>query len=200
MSITFAAISLATLGALVYKNHAATRTVVSPVNGKSYVVIDTGNYEGAANMLARLEDASRSFIDAAIAAYPQDTRMRRVKKLWTGTLSEIPQSDTIAYTIEKRTLYICVRDAAGNIQNFEDLMFVLLHELSHMMNPSFGHDDSFWTQFKKTLEIANQLGYLPYKDYDDYSVTVCGKTITSNPMSCVAKGECFSSLRPLRPN
>ena len=99
MSLTFAAISLATLGALVYKNHPATRTVVSPVNGKKYEVIDTGNYQEAANMLARLEDASRSFIDDAIAAYPADAHMKRVKKYWTGTLSEIPQVDTIAYTI-----------------------------------------------------------------------------------------------------
>jgi hypothetical protein len=199
MSLTFVAVSLATLGALVYKNHSATRTVVSPVNGKSYIVLDTGDYQGAANMLARLEDASREFIDAAIAAYPKDSNMKRVKKYWTGTLSEIPQSDTIAYTIEKRDLYMCVRGSTGDVQNFEDLLFVLLHELSHIMNPSFGHDDAFWNRFKRTLEIANQLGYLPYKDYDDYSVTVCGKTITSNPMTCVARGACSSSIGPLRP-
>ncbi|AGE49530.1 hypothetical protein ATCVNEJV3_559L [Acanthocystis turfacea Chlorella virus NE-JV-3] len=199
MSLTFAAISLATLGALVFKNHSATRSVVSDVNGKEYVVIDTGDYQGAADMLAHLEDTSRRFIDAAIAAYPAENHLKRVKKYWTGTLSEIPQSDTIAYTIEKKDLYICVRDPSGNIQNFDDLLFVLLHELSHIMNPSFGHDDAFWGQFKRTLEIANKLGYLPYKDYDDYSVTVCGKTISSNPMTCVTRGTCSSSIGPLRP-
>jgi hypothetical protein len=199
MSLTFAAISLATLGALVFKNQTNTRTVVSDVNGKEYMVVDTGDYDGAADMLAHLEETSRRFIDAAITAYPREKHFRRVKQYWTGTLSEIPQSDTIAYTIEKKDLYICVRDPSGNIQNFEDLLFVLLHELSHIMNPSFGHDDAFWDQFKRTLEIANELGYLPYKDYDNYSVTVCGKTITSNPMTCVTRGTCSSSIGPLRP-
>ncbi|AGE55698.1 hypothetical protein ATCVMN08101_606L [Acanthocystis turfacea Chlorella virus MN0810.1] len=199
MSLTFAAISLATLGALVFKNQSATRTVVSDVNGKEYVVVDTGDYNGAADMLAHLEETSRRFIDAAIAAYPREKHFRRVKQYWTGTLSEIPQSDTIAYTIEKRDLFICVRDSSGNIQDFHDLLFVLLHELSHIMNPSFGHDDSFWGQFKRTLEIANKLGYLPYRDYDNYSVTVCGKVITSNPMTCVTRGTCSSSIGPLRP-
>ena len=199
MSLTFAAISLATLGALVFKDRSATRSVVSDVNGKEYVVVVTGDYQGAADMLAHLEDTSRRFIDAAIAAYPRETHLRRVKHYWTGTLSEIPQSDTIAYTIEKRDLFICVRDSSGNLQNFDDLLFVLLHELSHIMNPSFGHDDAFWDQFKRTLEIANKMGYLPYKDYDDYSVTVCGKTIPSNPMTCVARGTCSSSIGPLRP-
>lgn len=199
MSLAYAAISLATLGALVYKNHHATKSVMSPVNNKTYKVLDKGDYQAAADMLARLEMKSRDFMAAAESKYPNDKNIRRVKKYWTGTLTEIPQSDTIAYAIEKRELFMCIRDATGKIQDFDDLFFVLLHELSHIMNPSFGHDKSFWNRFKKTLEMANKLGFLLYRNYDDYSVTVCGKTITSNPMTCVEKGECYSSLVPLRP-
>jgi hypothetical protein len=200
MSLAFAAISLATLGALVYRDRLNDTTdVVSPVNGKTYKVMKSGDYRAAADMLATLEDRARAFIDAATVAYPSDPNIRRIKKYWTGTITEIPQTETIAYAIEKKELYLCIRNAQNEIQSEDDLFFVLLHELSHIMNPSYGHDDSFWRQFKRTLEIANKLGYLPFKNYDDYSVTVCGKTISSNPMTCVVKGECFSELRPLRP-
>jgi hypothetical protein len=200
MSLAFAAISIATLGALVYKNNRQAEVdVVSPVNGKTYRVIQNGNYQEAADMLAALEDKARAFIDAASIAYPKDTNIKRIKKYWTGTITEIPQSETIAYAIEKKELYMCIRDAANKVQQLDDLFFVLLHELSHIMNPSYGHDDPFWRQFKRTLEIANKLGYLPYKDYDNYSVEVCGKQISSNPMTCVQRGECYSELKVLRP-
>ena len=203
MSITFAAISLATLGALVYKNaEPQTSNIVSSVNGKTYRVRNTGNLENdhaAADMLATLENRARKFIGAATIAYPKDGNIKRIKKYWTGTITEIPQTETIAYAIEKKELYLCVRDSTGVVQQEDDLLFVLLHELSHIMNPSYGHDDSFWSQFKRTLEIANKLGYLPFKDYDTYSVSVCGKTITSNPMTCVKRGKCKSELAPIRP-
>ena len=200
MSLAFAAISVATLGALVYKNNKQPEIdVLSPVNGKTYRVIQTGNYQEAADMLAMLEDKARTFIDAATTSYPNDSNIKRIKKYWTGTITEIPQSETIAYAIEKKELYMCIRDVTNKVQQLDDLFFVLLHELSHIMNPSYGHDDPFWRQFKRTLEIANKLGHLPYKDYDDYSVTVCGKQISSNPMTCVKKGECYSELKPLRP-
>lgn len=201
MSHVFAAISMATLGALMYKDSRSEEIdVVSSVNGKTYKVLRVGNFKEAADMLAALEDKARAFVDAASKKYPKDDNIRRIKKYWTGTITEIPQSDTIAYAIDKKELYMCIRDSTGRVQKLDDLLFVLLHELSHIMNPSWGHDESFWKQFKRTLEIANELGYLPYRDYDNYSVSVCGKNITSNPMTCVVRGECYSELKPIRPN
>lgn len=202
MALAFAAISMTTLGALIFKENiekSAKIDVVSTVNNKKYAVIQTGDYVAAADMLASLEDKAREFIAAAAEKYHNDKTIKRIQKYWTGTISEIPQSDTIAYALEKRDLFMCVRDNAGNIQQLDDLLFVLLHELSHVMNSTYGHDASFWKQFKKTLEMANKLGYLPYKNYDDYSVQVCGKTINSNPSTCVFNGQCESELSPIRP-
>ena len=199
MSLTFVTVALGTLGALVYKDKPEEITVESPVNGKKYRVLKKGEYLAAANVLATLEDKSRAFISAAGKEYPRDQNIRRIQTYWTGSISEIPQSDTIAYAMDKKDLFMCIRDSQGELQNIDDLFFVLLHELSHVMNPTYGHDSVFWKQFKKTLEIANKLGYLPYKDYDARSVVVCGKEINSNPMTCVKRRECFSELRPIRP-
>jgi hypothetical protein len=206
MVAVFTAISLTTLGALIFKENiekSAKIDVVSAVNNKKYAVIQTGDYVAAADMLASLEDKARAFIAAASEKYPNDNTIKRIQKYWTGTISEIPQSDTIAYALEKRDLFMCVRDNAGNVQQLDDLLFVLLHELSHIMNTSYGHDAHFWKQFKRTLEMANKLGYLPYVNYDDYSVQVCGKTINANPATCVFNGQCeseLSDLTPIRPS
>lgn len=202
MALVFTSIALTTLGALIFKENVENSSkieVVSAVNNKKYTVIRTGDYVAAADMLASLEDKAREFIAVASSKYPNDKTILRIQKYWTGTISEIPQSDTIAYALEKRDLFMCVRDNAGNVQQLDDLLFVLLHELSHLMNSAYGHDDAFWRQFKKTLEMANKLGYLQYKNYDDYSVQVCGKTINANPASCVFNGRCDSELAPLRP-
>lgn len=196
----FATIALGTLGALIFKDHIENAEVVSPINNKKYRVLKRENYIDAANTLAALEDRARSFIAEASTKYPNDVTLNRIQKYWTGTISEIPQTETIAYALEKKDLFMCVRDNNGNIQNIDDLLFVLLHELSHIMNLSYGHDERFWKQFKKVLEMANELGYLPYENYDKKSVMVCGKEITSNPATCVFNGSCSSELlRPLRP-
>jgi hypothetical protein len=202
MSLVFTSIALTTLGALIFKDNiekSGKIDVISSVNNKKYSVIKTGDYAAAADMLASLEDKARAFIAAASAKYPNDTTIKRIQKYWTGSLTEIPQSDTIAYALDKKEIFMCVRDEAGEVQKLDDLLFVLLHELSHVMNSSYGHDAPFWKQFKRTLEMANKLGYLPYKNYDEYSVTVCGKTITSNPATCVFNGQCESELTPIRP-
>ena len=202
MAAVFTSIALTTLGALIFKENiekSAKIDVVSTVNNKTYAVIKQGNYVAAADMLASLEDKARNFIEAAAAKYPKDKTIMRIQKYWTGTISEIPQSETIAYALDKRDLFMCVRDNAGNVQELDDLLFVLLHELSHIMNSTYGHDTPFWKQFRRTLEMANKLGYLPYTNYDQYSVTVCGKVINANPATCVFNGQCESELTPIRP-
>ena len=202
MAAVFTSIALTTLGALVFKDtleKSEKIDVISSVNNKTYAVVRTGDYVAAADMLASLEDKARNFIAAASAKYPNDLTIKRIQKYWTGTISEIPQSETIAYALEKKDLFMCIRDNAGNVQQLDDLLFVLLHELSHIQNITYGHDASFWKQFKRTLEMANKLGYLEYKNYDDYSVQVCGKQINANPATCVFNGSCDSELAPLRP-
>jgi hypothetical protein len=202
MAAVFTLIGVGTLGALILKDKIIDTDktkIKSRVNGKKYEVMNHGDPVAAADMLATLEERARAFIQAAAAKYPEDETIKRIKKIWTGAISEIPQSETIAYTLNKKELFMCVRDNNGIVQNEHDLLFVLLHELSHVMNDTYGHDKKFWTQFKRVLEMANKLGYLPYENYDRKSVTVCGKQITSNPATCAINGTCRSELGPIRP-
>jgi len=186
----FVAISAITLGAMVVSNR-LDKKFVRAMNGRVYQVMNKGDTQQAADTLASLEIQIKDFVKTAAVAYPGHN-LERVR--FNGITELPPTNETVAFTMDKRDLFLCIRDADGNVQNFEDLMFILLHEIAHMANPTHGHDERFWKQFKKILEMAHELGYVPYKDYDKYSATVCGTEITSNPLTCVFNGRCKSML------
>jgi hypothetical protein len=170
------------------------------VNGKTYHVIPSGNIQKAADTLALLENHAKDFLGKIDASMYDDTTFFKKTSRWSGTISEIPiSSESIAYSLDKTDIFMCIRDQDGHIHEFDDLFFVLLHEIAHTQNDTYGHDDGFWKVFKQLLELANKVGALRFKNYDRQSVVVCGKRIESNPMSCVVERECFSELRPIRP-
>lgn len=82
-------------------------------------------------------------------------------------LADIPMYiDDSAYTIDKRTIYICLKDReTGEIFDINTLMYVTLHELAHVATrereyDSMGNVDEhgpiFRKNFAKLLKIAAQ--------------------------------------------
>jgi len=174
--------------------------VVSTVDGKSREVLDTVNCAAAADMMATLEKKVRDLLDKSEGVVPGDKRFANIRARWSGRLVEIDGTDNIAYSMDKRDVSICVRRKDGGVENYNDLMFVLLHELSHIANDTYGHDDTFWKTFKFVLEVADATGVYTFQDYGRKSVSVCGKEISMTPLACVKSGECFSELGPIRPH
>ncbi len=62
------------------------------------------------------------------------------------------------------------------------LMFIALHELSHIGTDEIGHTNLFWKNMKFLLERAIELDlYIP-QDYSKFPVTFCGYEIKSSPL------------------
>lgn len=173
--------------------------VVSSVDGLTHEVLDTVNCAAAADMMATLETKVAELLERSESIVPGDKRFANIRARWSGRLVEIDGTDNIAYSMDKHDVSICVRKKDGSVENYNDLMFVLLHELSHIANDTYGHDDKFWKTFKFVLEVADATGVYTFQDYGRESVTVCGKEISMTPLSCVKSGECFSELGPIRP-
>ena len=80
-----------------------------------------------------------------------------------------PTGGSTSYTLGKgRKLYICVRDNSSPyvIINHQILMFVMLHELSHIANyRGWGHGTDFWECFKWLLYEAAKSGLYEPVDY-----------------------------------
>lgn len=91
-----------------------------------------------------------------------------------------------SYSVDKgKELYICLRDKAKNadFHEYDDLLFVFLHELSHIGNKDFGHGLSFWTAFKFVLQEAVEVGIYRPVDYAKYPIEYCnGLVINHQPL------------------
>lgn len=68
--------------------------------------------------------------------------------------------DDSAYTIDKRTIYLCLRDLeTGEVFDINTLMYVTLHELAHVITTENEFDDHgpiFKKNFSKLLKVATQ--------------------------------------------
>jgi hypothetical protein len=61
------------------------------------------------------------------------------------------------------------------------LIFVDLHELSHLFDFSYGHEKEFWSGFKIILREAVELGLYDPVDYSRHAAKYCGMVINDNP-------------------
>ncbi len=62
-----------------------------------------------------------------------------------------------SYTINKKRIYICLRDENNEYYNFNMLMYVAIHELAHVVCNEIGHTEKFYNIFRKLLQKAEHL-------------------------------------------
>ena len=147
-----------------------------------------------ANRLAELETALRRFVRDAAVAYPDDPRLRNLKRRWDGTLGEVERPGDIAYSLNKRAIHVCVRSPDG-LESFNTTMYVLLHEVAHVCTDAYGHPPVFWDNFRWILEVAEELGAYTYQDFDAMPVTHCGHRLGNNVLKCVKNNQCTSLIK-----
>jgi len=90
-----------------------------------------------------------------------------------------------SYTVDKgRRMYICLRDKTTHrLHSRNTVLFVTLHEMSHIANEGWGHGvHDFWPTFKFMLAEADRFGVLPATDYSKHSETYCGLSLNYSPL------------------
>ena len=91
------------------------------------------------------------------------------------------------YTVNKDEMHICLRtrDFNENLYDINLLMYVRLHELSHMCNydntgnPIQGHGDEFKSIFHTIVMEAINSNLYTFVDYKKTPVEYCGLTLNS---------------------
>lgn len=166
------------------------------VGDKKYHVRKVYDQKESAEMLHQLTVKLSRFVEEASNRYPMDRRIQNIRKRWNGTLAETGSSGSdIAYSLNKKSIHICIRDASGNLEKFNTAMYVLLHEAAHVASEKYGHGDEFWDNFRFLLEVAEEMGVYTYQDFDASRVTFCGRTLGNNVMKCVKENTCKSLLK-----
>ena len=97
------------------------------------------------------------------------------------------QSPDTSYSENKgQKIVVCLRDKT-NAPSYplvpqNTVMFVMLHEMAHLMTETIGHTQEFWINFKRILGDAVQLGIYQPENYAQHPVKYCGMTITDSPL------------------
>jgi len=158
----------------------------SKLNNKKYGIQEEFNKsDEAVEILAKLHDNMNNFITDLHKKSPIDERVvRLVKGFRRAEIEEAPNDDGSSYTINKGDLVaLCLRHKKHD-HPFHDnntLLFVIIHEMSHIASISEGHNSEFVTNFKWLLGEAKALGYYEPIDYRTSPITYCGVKVTNNP-------------------
>lgn len=119
--------------------------------------------------------------------YPDEQRAKLMVERWkTVKVSETLKGEKdIAYLVNKdEHLKVCLRDPdTDQAEELNTAMFVVLHEVGHLISSEYGHGTEFWNNFKLVLKKAIEIGIYDYENYNKKSQKYCGIDIYSHPCS-----------------
>ena len=101
------------------------------------------------------------------------------------TFSEsTPDAKYTSYSVNKgEQLVFCLRlkKEGDRLVPKNTILFVALHELSHLMTKSIGHGEDFWNNFRFILKVAIDYDIYKSVDFNNNPVAYCGMKITDSP-------------------
>ena len=118
--------------------------------------------------------------------YPDDERVKRLHQKFDKAkcVETLPTSELTAYSENKgEKVAFCLNKKKNGTKliDINTLTFVALHEMSHIMSVSIGHNEEFWTNFKFLLNNAVDYKIYTPIDYKKKPEQYCGMSITDNP-------------------
>lgn len=162
------------------------KCIISTVDGNKYCVREREKMQLVADMLATTTTKLKSFVDKLGKKYPNRKNVNRLVKNFNPKkiYETLPTSVYTAYSENKgeKLAFCTTTTKEGNkLIDENTLMFVALHELSHIMTKSTGHTTEFWQNFKFLLENAAEFNIYKPINYKENPQDYCGMKITDNP-------------------
>ena len=165
------------------------RCVISGVDGNEYCVRDRTKVNEAADLLAQTTNKCTKLVQLLKNKKPNHPITKRLVNGYNPrTIREtLPTSSHTAYSENKgeKMAFCLTKTKGGSVNKLIDsntLMFVALHEISHIATVSVGHTPEYWNNFKFILERAVEYGLYNPIDYNKEPTGYCGMTITDNPL------------------
>ena len=157
---------------------------VKSINNKYYYTQKVNSLE-ASKILIILEEFANKLSDYVIKEHPDNTYIKnKLKK--KIIIKEIPSkySKYVSYIQNKHIIYICLRKDIYTFENnINELYYILMHELAHLITKKYGHDTEYWDNYKLLLNIAIKNNLYMYKNYSKNPINICNsKIINSTPI------------------
>jgi len=163
------------------------KCIVSNVDGNKYCVRERAKLQLAADLLANTTQKLKKLVAYLGKTYPNRENCKRLVENFNPTAVKeiLPTSEFTAYSENKgeKLAFCTTTTKKGNkLIDPNTLMFVALHELSHIASKSIGHTKEFWDNFKFILQNAVKIKIYNPVDYKKENKNYCGMKITDNPL------------------
>lgn len=162
------------------------KCIISDVDNNTYCVRERPKLELVADLLANTTLKLKKLVAHLKKKYSQ---RENIKRLYTNfnpqkIYETLPTSSYTAYSENKgEKIAFCVNTTKNGNKLIDEntLMFVALHEVSHIATKSVGHTQEFWENFKFLIKEAKHINIYNPIDYKKNPQPYCGMTITDNP-------------------
>lgn len=158
--------------------------ITSKIDNRKYIVRKLKDSRSAADKLANINIKILKLINH-IKDKDKDGIDRLVRGFNPDALSETGlNSKYTSYSVNKgEKISLCIRNKDnGKLINDDNIiMFVVIHELSHIMTIQVGHPKEFWDNMRYLLEKANEINIYNPEDYKKNPKIYCGMEINSTP-------------------
>jgi len=155
---------------------------VSQIDGRKYIV---RKIEGSQEAADRLAEINKKILEL-IRSLKEDEKegIDDLKSKYNpDALSETGEdAEYTSYSVNKgEKISICIRSKDNTFGDMNTTMFVVIHELAHIMTHEIGHTKLFWDNMKFLLEKGEKIGIYRPVNYKETPVMYCGMEINTTP-------------------
>ena len=162
--------------------------VASRIDKQKYYVRNLPDKQDAADRLARAREKMlrlRTYLDQTHRSKLFVKQMLDNFDCSADRFAEsTPDAQYTSYSVNKgEKIYMCLRQKTKEEELVQEniILFVALHEMSHVGTKSVGHTPEFWNNFSWLLKQAEHLKIYQYTDFAAHPVAYCGVHITDSP-------------------
>ena len=167
-------------------NYSLNRNIISlkHTDNHFYKVKNDSNKYKKLEVLSKLNNSILLIIQTLKNNYPNETKYNSLYDTYNAeSLSENLDKDYTAYSLNKgQEISVCLIDEHNNIiDDHNTLLFVIIHELAHIITPELGHTPLFWNNMSSLLKVSIDNNIYNYVDYSKNPVMYCGVLINRTP-------------------
>lgn len=148
--------------------------------------------EMIARTIVEIRQKADTLVNIVRAEHPKNERVNRLVHSWNGIIHEMEhsliQKRVFAYNVNKGdSIAVCMHGTNNQMNTPNELFFVVMHEMAHIMTERYEHNDEFWDSYRMLIRTASSHGIFENIDYNKTPHAFCGDYIDHNPTFSLKK-------------
>jgi hypothetical protein len=169
--------------------HRDMKYVKSSIDNKYYLVRDVEDSHKASNMLAKIKSNIFSLVKYVKKNRSKYQKMSKYIDLLDKGIENViiressPHSKYTSYCVNKgEEIVFCLRarDDKGNLHDMNLIMYIVIHEISHVACPENNHTPLYNRIFKFLCKMGVDLGIYKKIDFNKKPLIYCGMKIANS--------------------